>query len=192
MAKYWKIIYLHGHTDGHRSSVDPFTPTIPWPRVQIPNNQIAVLFQFLIEFWREKDEKQQKEADIGKKLKKQDRALRMKEGTPQVWSRLQIEKFRIKRRIHPVWPDLAKCRRHFGEIFHGFCNNLRGYFVLGTIFNLLWQILYATGQIFLVTNGQIVYKKSNHLITLNRSRSNYRNKLNQNLQLVITTLCIIL
>ena len=33
------------------------------------------------------------------------------------------------------------------------------YLVLGTIFNLLWQILYATVQIFLVTKGQILYKK---------------------------------
>ena len=41
----------------------------------------------------------------------------------------------------------------FGEIFHVFGNVLRLYFALGTIFNLPWQILNDTGQIFLVTNG---------------------------------------
>ena len=56
---------------------------------------------------------------------------------------------------YPVWPDLAKIR-HFCEILHVFGNFLWVYLVLSTIFNLLWLILYATGQIFLVTYGQIL------------------------------------
>ena len=56
-----------------------------------------------------------------------------------------------------MWQDLAKFP-HFGDIFHVFGNYLSVYLVLGTIFNLLEQILYATGQIFLITNGQKWYK----------------------------------
>ena len=54
-----------------------------------------------------------------------------------------------------VWPDLAKFL-HFGKILQVFGNILKVYFLFGEILNLLWQICCITGQIFIVTNGQIL------------------------------------
>ena len=47
-----------------------------------------------------------------------------------------------------VWPDLAKFR-HFGKL-------LTAYFLFGKKLNLLWQIYYITGQIFVAANGLIL------------------------------------
>ena len=64
----------------------------------------------------------------------------------------------------PVWPDLPK----FGHIWLYF-KSLWQYFdvflVSGRILNLHLQCFYASGQIFVVVNGQKL-KKSSHLVTL--------------------------
>lgn len=62
----------------------------------------------------------------------------------------------------PVWPDLPK----FGHIWLYF-KSLWQYFdvflVSGRILNLHLQCFYASGQIFVVVNGQILQKESGHL-----------------------------
>ena len=52
-----------------------------------------------------------------------------------------------------VLPDLAKFR-HFGKNLKVFGHFKKLYLVFGNLLNLLWQIFYATGQIFIVVNGQ--------------------------------------
>ena len=54
-----------------------------------------------------------------------------------------------------VWPDLAKFR-HFGNILQVFGKFLTVYFLFGKIVNLLWQICYTSGLIFIVANGPIL------------------------------------
>ena len=54
-----------------------------------------------------------------------------------------------------VWPDIARFR-HFGEIFKVLGNYSRVYFLLGTILNLLSQILCTFGRIFVDLNGQLL------------------------------------
>ena len=49
-----------------------------------------------------------------------------------------------------LWPDLAKFR-HFGKILDIFGD----FWGFGKKFNLLWHILNAIGQIFIVVQGQI-------------------------------------
>ena len=54
-----------------------------------------------------------------------------------------------------VWPDLAKfC--HFFEMLLIFGNFLEVHSVFCKIMNLIWQILCANGQKFIVVNGQIL------------------------------------
>ena len=52
----------------------------------------------------------------------------------------------------PVWPDLTKFL-HFGKISGNFSGV---YLLFGTISNLLWQILYTFGQIFIDVNGKML------------------------------------
>ena len=54
-----------------------------------------------------------------------------------------------------VWPDLAKFH-HFGKIFKVLGNFSRAYLLFGKILNLLWQILYTFGQIFIDIHGQML------------------------------------
>ena len=58
--------------------------------------------------------------------------------------------------------DLAKscC---LGKILQVF-GILRIYLVFGKVLNLLWQILYAIGQVLIILSGQIL--KSSYLITM--------------------------
>ena len=72
-----------------------------------------------------------------------------------------------------VWPDLAKFR-HFGKKINFFGHFLSNYLVFGKIVNLLWQIFYTFGQIFIVLNGQIFKKLYRHLVTLT---GRYRHRL---------------
>ena len=41
-----------------------------------------------------------------------------------------------------------------------------GFVVCSKILNVLWPLFYSVGQIFIVVNGQILKKQSNHLVTL--------------------------
>ena len=68
-----------------------------------------------------------------------------------------------------VWPDLAKFR-HFGIMLKNFGHFERVHFVFGKIWNLLWQILYASAQFFSFVNAQIL-KKNNRAIWSHWSRS---------------------
>ena len=54
---------------------------------------------------------------------------------------------------------------HLVRISKSFGHFLSNYLVFGKIVNLLWQIFYTFGQIFIVLNGQIL-KKYSHLVTL--------------------------
>ena len=58
-------------------------------------------------------------------------------------------------RCRPVRPDLAQFR-HFGNILQVFGKFLTVYFLFGKIVNLLWQICYTSGLIFIVANGPIL------------------------------------
>ena len=51
-----------------------------------------------------------------------------------------------------VWPDLANCR-HFGKIINFLGNFMRVYLVFCILLNLLWQKLYAIGQISINVTG---------------------------------------
>ena len=66
-----------------------------------------------------------------------------------------------------VWPDSLSTKvrpdqcvqiwqnfRHFGEILNVLGSFLWVYLLFGNILSLLWQILYAVGQIFIDVNGQ--------------------------------------
>ena len=59
------------------------------------------------------------------------------------------------RSLVAVWPDLAKFR-HFGTILQVFGQFLTVYLLLVKLVNLLWQICYDTGLIFIVANGPIL------------------------------------
>ena len=59
------------------------------------------------------------------------------------------------RSLVAVWPDLAKFR-HFGTILQVFGQFLTVYLLLVKLVNLLWQICYNTGLIFIVANGPIL------------------------------------
>ena len=52
-----------------------------------------------------------------------------------------------------VWPHFAKFH-HFGKILNYISDFLRAHLVFGILLNLLWQILYVIGNIFLDLNGQ--------------------------------------
>ena len=54
-------------------------------------------------------------------------------------------------------PDLAKFH-HLGKILIGFGTFKIVYLVFGKILNLLWQIAYAIGQMFININGQTLKK----------------------------------
>ena len=51
--------------------------------------------------------------------------------------------------LSSVWPDLVKFR-HFGKIFKK--KIWGGYLLCGKILELIWQILYAIGQLFALTS----------------------------------------
>ena len=53
----------------------------------------------------------------------------------------------------PVWPDLA-IFRHFGKNFKVFGHLKNLFLVFCKLFNLLWQIFYAIGPIFIVVKCQ--------------------------------------
>ena len=57
--------------------------------------------------------------------------------------------------ILAVWPDLAKFY-HFGKILLIFGKFLTVFFLFGKMLNLLWQICYITGIVFIIANGQIL------------------------------------
>ena len=59
------------------------------------------------------------------------------------------------RSLVAVWPDLAKFR-HFGTILQVFGQFLTVYLLFVKLVNLLWQICYNTGLIFIVANGPIL------------------------------------
>ena len=48
----------------------------------------------------------------------------------------------------------------------GFSNFLRVHLVFSKIMNFLWQIIFTFWEIFMMLNGQIFQKCSNHLVTL--------------------------
>ena len=54
-----------------------------------------------------------------------------------------------------VCPDLAKFR-HLGKILISFWPFLSNFLVFEKIANLLWQIFYSFGQIFIALKGQIL------------------------------------
>ena len=58
-------------------------------------------------------------------------------------------------RFRPVWPDLAKFH-HFGNNLQVFVKFLMVYFLFGKTVNLLWEIYFTSGLIFIVKNGQIL------------------------------------
>ena len=58
-----------------------------------------------------------------------------------------------------MWPDLAKFR-NLDKILESFGHFLSNYLVFGKIVNLLWQLFYTFGQIFIVQNGQILKNKA--------------------------------
>ena len=64
-----------------------------------------------------------------------------------------------------MWPDLAKFR-HFGNKIKVSGKSVWIVLVFGKFVNLLWQIFNAFGQFFTVVDGQILNKKSSHLVTL--------------------------
>ena len=55
--------------------------------------------------------------------------------------------------IIPVWPDLAKSR-HFWKNFKVFGHFKKFCIGFGKLLNLLWQMFYAIGQIFIAVNCQ--------------------------------------
>ena len=65
-----------------------------------------------------------------------------------------------------VWPDLTKFH-HLWQFLCSLCKFLYGFLAkLGKNFNRLWQKCNAIGQIFIVTNGEILNKYTNYLVTL--------------------------
>ena len=54
----------------------------------------------------------------------------------------------------------------FGETFIRLFQFFKGFLVFGKIANLLWQILGAIGQKFIVVKGQILKELRSHLVTL--------------------------
>ena len=58
-----------------------------------------------------------------------------------------------------MWPDLAEFR-HFGNILKVLSDYARAYLALGNNLNLLWSTFYAIGQIFIATNGQNNFQKT--------------------------------
>ena len=63
--------------------------------------------------------------------------------------------------ILPLWQNF-KALGNFDQI----------YLVFGKTLNLLWQINFAIGQIFIVVNGRILSKLSSDLVTLVASEAN--------------------
>ena len=89
--------------------------------------------------------------------------------------------FPLQRRTIPsssssVWPDLAKLH-HFGKIFK-VLGNFGGFiYCLAKILELLWQVLYAIGQMFFHLKGQML--KNNQAIWSHWSSSSLTFRSNQ-------------
>ena len=64
--------------------------------------------------------------------------------------------------IIPVWPDLAKSR-HFWKNFKVFGHFKKFCIGFGKLLNLLWQMFYAIGQIFIAVNCQ---RMKHNLVTV--------------------------
>ena len=66
---------------------------------------------------------------------------------------------------HAVWPDLAKFRQ-FSKKLQIFGKIWKVYLIFGKVVNPLWDFLYAFGQNFIVVNGQILEKQSDHTVEM--------------------------
>ena len=66
-----------------------------------------------------------------------------------------------------VWPDMVKfCQ--FSKNLEVLGNIWKVCLIFGRVLTPLWDFLYAFGQNFIVVNGQILKKQSDHLVTLPR------------------------